>query len=147
MIWSWQWVSPWISKSQSQSRPVPPRQIKLPCPHPLLGSGERMKNTPVVTVVFQQAETRRSKLVRSAFNLPHISLSIFPPLPLVDFYFLSSFVMSVVVVLFNVLSRLAVAFLPRSKSLLISWLHAVILEAKKIGLSLFPLFPHLFGMK
>ena len=37
--------------------------------------------------------------------------------------------------LFNMLSRLAITFLPRSKSLLISWLQpplAVILEHKKI---------------
>ena len=50
---------------------------------------------------------------------------------------------------FNMLSRLVIAFLPRSKCLLISWLQspsAVILEPKK-SLPLFPLFPHLFGMK
>ena len=36
--------------------------------------------------------------------------------------------------IFNMLSRLVIAFLPRSKHLLISWLQssAVILEAKKI---------------
>ena len=37
--------------------------------------------------------------------------------------------------LFNILSRLVIAFLPRSKHLLISWLQppsAVILESKKI---------------
>ena len=48
--------------------------------------------------------------------------------------------------LFNMLSRLVIAFLPRSKCLLISWLQspsAVILESKKINLSLFPLFPYL----
>ena len=46
--------------------------------------------------------------------------------------------------LFNMLSRLIIAFLPRSKHPLISWLQspsAVILELKKI------LFPHLFAMK
>ena len=50
----------------------------------------------------------------------------------------------------NMLSRLVITFLPRSKSLLISWLQspsAVILEPKKIGLPLLPLFPHLFAMK
>ena len=52
---------------------------------------------------------------------------------------------------FNMLSRLVIAFLPRSKHLLLSWLQspsALILEPphKKI-LSLFPLFPHLFAMK
>ena len=53
--------------------------------------------------------------------------------------------------LFNMLSRLVITFLPRSKHLLISWLqspYAVILEPRKIkSLTLLPLFPHLFPMK
>ena len=52
--------------------------------------------------------------------------------------------------LFNLLSRLGIAFHPRSKCLLISWLQspsAVILKPPKRSLSLFPLFPHLFAMK
>ena len=52
--------------------------------------------------------------------------------------------------LFNVLSRLVITFLPRSKRLLMSWLQspsAVILEPPKNSLSLFPLLPHLFPMK
>ena len=56
------------------------------------------------------------------------------------------FVGKVMSLLFNMLSRLVIAFLPRSKRLLISWLQspsAVILEPKK-GLSLFPC---LFSMK
>ena len=60
-----------------------------------------------------------------------------------------TFVGKVMSLFFNVLSRLIIAFLPRSKCLLISWLqlpYAVILELKKINLSLFPLFPHLFAM-
>ena len=50
--------------------------------------------------------------------------------------------------LFNMLSRLVITFLPRSKYLLISWLQspsAVILEPPKIKSALFPLFPHLFA--
>ena len=46
-----------------------------------------------------------------------------------------TFVGKVVSLLFNVLSRLVIAFLPRSKRLLISWLQsasAVILEPRKI---------------
>ena len=46
-----------------------------------------------------------------------------------------TFVDKVMSLLFNVLSRLVIAFLPRSKRLLISWLQspsAVILEPKKI---------------
>ena len=52
--------------------------------------------------------------------------------------------------LLNMLSRLVITFLPRSKHLLISWLQspsAVIREPKKESLSLFPLFPHLFARK
>ena len=46
-----------------------------------------------------------------------------------------TFVGKIMSLLFNMLSRFAIAFLSRSKSLLISWLHspsAVILELKKI---------------
>ena len=46
-----------------------------------------------------------------------------------------TFVGKVMSLLFNILSRLVITFLPRSKCLLISWLHspsAVILEPKKI---------------
>ena len=45
-----------------------------------------------------------------------------------------NFVGKIISLLFNMLSRLVIAFLPRSKHLLISWLHspsAVILEPKK----------------
>ena len=61
-----------------------------------------------------------------------------------------NFVAKVMSLLSNILSRLIMAFLPRSKHLFISWLQspsAVILEPKKYSLSLFPLFPHLFPMK
>ena len=61
-----------------------------------------------------------------------------------------TFVSKVTSLLFNMLSKLVITFLPRSKRLLISWLQsasAVILEPKKISLSLFPLFPHLSAMK
>ena len=54
-----------------------------------------------------------------------------------------TFVDKVVSLLFNILSRFVIAFLPSSKHLLISWLQspsAVILEPKKINLSLFPLY-------
>ena len=46
-----------------------------------------------------------------------------------------TFVSKVMFLLFSMLSRLVIAFLPRSKHLLISWLqspYAVILEPKKI---------------
>ena len=49
-----------------------------------------------------------------------------------------TFVSKVVSLLFNMLSRLVIAFLPKSKCLLISWLQspsAVIFEAKKTKLA------------
>ena len=52
--------------------------------------------------------------------------------------------------IFNMLSRLVITFLPRSKCLLISWLQspsAVILESKKIKSVTVSLFPHLFATK
>ena len=60
-----------------------------------------------------------------------------------------TFVGKVMSLLFIMLCRLVIAFLPRSKHLLISCLRspsAVILEPKRIK-SQFPFFPHLFAMK
>ena len=60
-----------------------------------------------------------------------------------------TFVGKVMSLLFNMLSRLVTAFLPRSKRLFISLLQspsAVILEPPK-SQPLFLLFPHLFAMK
>ena len=60
-----------------------------------------------------------------------------------------TFVGKVMSLFFNVLSRLVITFLPRSKRLLISWQQlpsAVILEPKR-SLSWFPLFAHLFAIK
>ena len=59
-----------------------------------------------------------------------------------------TFVGKVMSLLFNMLSRLVIVFLPRSKHLLISWLQSpfvVILEPKKI--ESLTLFAHLFAMK
>ena len=61
---------------------------------------------------------------------------------------LQTFVGKVMSLLFNILSSFVIAFLPRNKCLLISWLQSqstVILEPKKV--SFFPLFPHLLAMK
>ena len=61
-----------------------------------------------------------------------------------------NFVGKAMTLLFNMLSRLVITFLLRSKRLLTSWLQspsAAILEPTKNSLSLFPLFPHLFAMK
>ena len=61
-----------------------------------------------------------------------------------------TFVDKVISLLLNILSSFVITFLPRGKHLLVSWLQspsAVILEPKKLSLTLCPLFPHLFPMK
>ena len=61
-----------------------------------------------------------------------------------------TFVGKVMSLLFNILSRLVITSLPRSKQLLISWLQspsAVILEPPEIKSVTISLFPHLFAMK
>ena len=61
-----------------------------------------------------------------------------------------TFVGKVMSLLFNMLSRFVIAFLPRSKHLLISWLQspsAVILEPKKRKFVTVSTFPLLFAMK
>ena len=61
-----------------------------------------------------------------------------------------TFVGKIMSLLFNMLYRLVITFLPRSKRLLISWLQlpsAVILQPPKIKSDTFPLSPHLFPMK
>ena len=57
-----------------------------------------------------------------------------------------TFISEVMSVLFNMLSMLAIAFLPRSKHLLISRLQWF-WSPRKQSLLLFALFPHLFAMK
>ena len=61
-----------------------------------------------------------------------------------------TFVGKVMSLLFNMLSRLVISFLPRSKHLLISWLQspsAVILEPKKIKSDTASTVSHLFAVK
>ena len=61
-----------------------------------------------------------------------------------------NFVGKIMSLLFNMLSRLVIAFLPRSKQVLISWLQspsAVILEPKKIKSVTVSIVFHLFAMK
>ena len=97
----------------------------------------------------QHYSSKASILWCSAFfmvQLPHSYMTTGKTIALTIW----TFVGKVKSLLFTMLSRLVIAFLPRSKRLLISWLQspsAVILEPKKISLSLFPLFPHLFAIK
>ena len=99
--------------------------------------------------LLQHHSSKASILQHSAFSvvqLSHPYMTTGTTIALIR----RTFVCTVMCLLFNMLSRLVLAFLPRSKCLLISWLQspsAVILEHQKISLSLFPLFPHLFAMK
>ena len=99
--------------------------------------------------LLQHHSSKASILQRSAFfivQLSHPYMTTGKTIALIR----QTFVGKVTSLLFNMLSRLVIAFLPRSKCLLISWLKspsAVILKPKKCSLSLFPLFPHLFAMK
>ena len=98
--------------------------------------------------LLQHHSSKASILQRSAFFIVQLS----PYMTTGKTIALSrrTFVGKVMSLLFNMLSRLVITFLPRSKSLLISWLQspsAVFLEPRKYSLTLFPLFPHLFSMK
>ena len=96
-----------------------------------------------------QHNLKASILQRSAFlmvQLSHLFLTTGKTIAFTRWTFVSK----VISLLFNMLSKFVIAFLPRSKFLLISWLQspsAVILEFKKISLSLLPFFPHLFAVK
>ena len=99
--------------------------------------------------LLQHHSPKASILRRSAFftvQLSHPYMSTGKTIALTR----QTFVGKVMSLLLNMLSRLVIAFLPRSKRLLISCLQAPsaeILEPQKISLTLFPLFPHLFAMK
>ena len=87
--------------------------------------------------LLQHHSSKASILQRSAFftvQLSHPYMTIRKTIALTR----RTFVGKVVSLLLNMLSRLAITFLPRSKSLLISWLQspsAVILEPKKVKVS------------
>ena len=99
--------------------------------------------------LFQHHSSKTSILQRSAFfivQLSHPYMTTGKTIALTR----RTFVGKVMSLLFNMLSRLVITFLPRSKHLLISWLQspsAVILEPRKIKSASFHCFPHLFAMK
>ena len=92
---------------------------------------------------FQYYSSKASVLRRSAFfmiQLSHPYMTTGKAIALTRWTFVSK----ITSLLFNMLSRLVIAFLPRSKSLLNSWLQslsAVILEPKKIKAHYFHCFP------
>ena len=96
--------------------------------------------------LLQHQSSKASILRRSAFFIAQLSnpyMTVGKTIALTR----RTLVGKVMSLLFNMLSRLVMAFLPRSRHLLISWLQlpsAVILEPPEKSL---PLFPHLFAMK
>ena len=99
--------------------------------------------------LLQYHSSKASILLRSAFfmvQLSHPYMTTGKTIALTR----QTSVGKVMSLLFNMLSRLVIAFLRRSKSFLISRLQspsAVILEPKKKKFLLFPLFLHLFAVK
>ena len=99
--------------------------------------------------LLQHHSSKASILQRSAFfmfQLSHSYMTIGTTIPLTR----CTYVVKVMFLIYNMLSRLVITFLPRSRHLLISWLQspsAVIWEPKTIKSDTFPLFPHLFPMK
>ena len=87
-----------------------------------------------LTSPLQQHSSKQSILWHSAFfivQLSHPYMNTRETIPLTRW----NFVVKVMSLLFHMLSRLVITFLPRSKHLLISWLQspsAVILEPPKI---------------
>ena len=99
--------------------------------------------------LLQHRSSEASILWRSAFftvQLPHPYMTTGKTIALTR----QTFVGKVLSLLLNMLSRLDITFLPRSKRLLISWLQsssAVILEPPKIKSDTVSTVPHLFPMK
>ena len=99
--------------------------------------------------LLQHHTSKASILQRSAFfivQLSHAYMTTGKTIALTRW----TFVGKVMSLLFNMLSRLGIIFLPRSKCLLISWLQSsstVIWGPRKIKSSTVSTYPHLFPMK
>ena len=97
----------------------------------------------ILKSLLQHHSSKVSILQRSAFfivQLSHPYMTTGKTIALTR----GNFASKVMSLLFNMLSKLVIAFLPRSKCLLISWLRspsAVILELKKIVYHCFHCFP------
>ena len=96
--------------------------------------------------VFSSTTIRKHQFFSNSFfmvQLSHPYMTTWKTIALIVW----TFVGRVMSLLFNMLSRFFIAFLPKSKHLLISWLHSpstVILEPKKIKSVSFHFSPHVF---
>ena len=108
----------------------------------LLAVQEILKSLP-------QHNSKASILQRSAFSIVQLShpyMTTGKTIALTR----QTFVSKVMTLLFNMLSSFVIDFLPRSKHLLISWLHspsAMILEPPKVKSLTVSIVSHLFAMK
>ena len=94
--------------------------------------------------ILQHQNSNAPVLQHSAFFMVQLSHPYMTTGNTIALTIIGTFVGKVMSLLFNMLSRFVIAFLSRSKHPLISWQQspsAVILEPKKINLSLFQFFP------
>ena len=115
-------------------RPHESQHARPPCPSPIPGV--------TLNSLLQHHSWKESILWCSAFFIVQLS---YPYMTTGKTIALTrwTFVDKVMSLLFNMLSRLVITFLPRSKCLLISWLQspsAMILEPKKIVSHCFPIY-------
>ena len=138
------WVHAWQLLSP-HSRAHEPHLLKPTCPEPMLCMDwlDLLAVQGTLKSLLQHHSSKGSILQCSAFfmaQLSHPSMTTGKTIALTR----QTFVSKVMSLLFNMLSRLVIVFLPRS-SLLISWLQspsAVILESKKIkSVTVFHRFP------
>ena len=102
-----------------------------------------------VSRIFSKYSSKVSILQSSTFFMVQLSYPYMTTGKIIALT-IQTFVCKLASLLFKTLSRFVIAFLPRSKSLWISWLqsqYAVILELKKIKSVTVPLFFHIFAMK
>ena len=95
---------------------------------------------------FQHHSSKASILRHSAFFILRLSHPYITTGKTITFT-KQTFVGKVISLLFNIIFRLVITFLPRSKHLLISWLQSPSAEIWKPRKIKSPLFPHLFAMK
>ena len=117
--------------------------------YPLQWTGWIFLQSKGLSSLLQHHSSKASILRRSAFftvQLSHPYMTTGKTIPLTR----RTFVGKVMSLLLNMLSRLVITFLPRSKRLWISWLQspsAVILEPPKIKPVTVSLFPNLFARR
>ena len=107
-----------------------------------------MSGSSVLSSLLQQHNLKTSILWLSTFFMIQLSC-LYMTTGKTTALTMQTFVSKVTSLLYNILSRFVIAFLPRSKCLLISWLQSsstVILESPQINFSLIPLFLLLWAM-